>query len=47
MCELMKCFHVRDHYLYILFGRYEKYGMDGLEKFNERKVTNELKRSVI
>ena len=47
MCELMKCFHVRDHYLYILFGRYEKYGMDGLEKFKERKVTNELKRSVI
>ena len=47
MCELMKHFHVRDHYLYILFGRYEKYGMDGLEKFKERCVTNTLKQSVI
>ena len=28
MVELMKRFHVRDHYLYILFGRYEKYGAD-------------------
>lgn len=47
MCELMKRYHVRDHYLYILFGRYEKYGMDGLEKFKERRITNTLKQSVI
>ena len=47
MCELMKRFHVRDHYLYILFGRYEKYGMDGLEKFKKRCVTDTLKQSVI
>ena len=33
MSELMKRYHVRDHYLYIQFGRYEKYGIDGLEKF--------------
>ena len=47
MVELMKRFHVRDHYLYILFGRYEKYGLSGLEKYKERVVTDELKRLVI
>ena len=47
MCDLMKRYHVRDHYLYILFGRYEKYGMDGLEKFKERRITDTLKQSVI
>ena len=47
MSELMKRYHVRDHYLYILFGRYEKYGIDGLEKFKERRITNALKQSVI
>ena len=47
MSELMKRYHVRDHYLYILFGRYEKYGMDGLEKFKERRITDTLKQSVI
>ena len=47
MVELMKRFHVRDHFLYILFGRYEKYGMSGLEKYKERVVTDELKRLVI
>ena len=47
MSELMSRYHVRDHYLYILFGRYEKYGMDGLEKFKERHITDTLKQSVI
>ena len=47
MVELMKRFHVRDHYLYILFGRYEKYGLSGLEKYKERVVTDELKQLVI
>jgi len=47
MSELMKRYHVRDHYLYILFGRYEKYGMVGLEKFKERRITDTLKQSVI
>ena len=47
MSELMNRYHVRDHYLHILFGRYEKYGMDGLEKYKERRITNTLKRSVI
>ena len=46
MSELMKRFHVRDHYLYILFGRYEKYGLDGLLRFKERCVTDALKQSV-
>ena len=40
MCELMKRYHVRDHYLYIPFGRYEKYGIDGLEKLKDRCITN-------
>ena len=31
----------------ILFGRYEKYGMDGLEKFKERRITDTFKQSVI
>ena len=30
-----------------LFGRYEKYGMSGLEKYKEREITNELKQFVI
>ena len=47
MSELMKRFHVRDHYLYILFGRYEKYGMDGLLRFKEKRITDALKQSVI
>ena len=47
MVDLMDRFHVRDHFLYILFGRYEKYGMSGLERYKEKEVTNELKQSVI
>ena len=47
MSELMKHYHVHDHYLYILFSRYEKYGMDGLENFKKRRITNTLKQSVI
>jgi transposase len=47
MVDLMDRFHVRDHFLYILFGRYEKYGMSGLERYKEKEVTNELKLSVI
>ena len=47
MSELMERFHVRDHYLYILFGRYEKYGMAGLLRFKEKRITDALKQSVI
>ncbi len=47
MAELMRRFHVRDHYLYILFGRYEKYGIDGLERYRRKRVTPKLKKSVI
>lgn len=47
MSELMARFHVRDHYLYILFGRYEKYGMEGLSKFKARRITAALKQSII
>ena len=47
MVELMKRFHVRDHYLYILFGRYEKHDLSGLEKYKERVVTDVLKQLVI
>ncbi len=47
MVELMTRFHVRDHYLYILFGRYNKYGMDGLEKYKKTVVTFELKEQII
>lgn len=35
MVELMTRFYVRDHYLYFLFGRYNKYGIEGLEKLQE------------
>ena len=47
MVELMNRFHVRDHYLYILFGRYEKYGIDGLERYKRKRITAKLKKSVI
>ena len=47
MSELMARFHVRDHYLYILFGRYEKYGLEGLSKFKARRITAALKQSII
>jgi len=47
MVELMNRFQVRDHYLYILFGRYEKYGIDGLERYKRRRITAKLKKSVI
>lgn len=43
MVELMTRFYVRDHYLYFLFGRYNKYGIEGLEKLQETVVTFELK----
>ena len=47
MSELMKRFHVRDHYLKILFGRYEKYGMDGLLRFKGDHIDDKLKKSII
>ncbi len=47
MVELMSRFHVRDHYLYILFGRYKKYGIEGLESYKGKHITAELKQSVI
>ena len=47
MVELMNRFQVRDHYLYILFGRYEKYGIDALERYKRRRITAKLKKSVI
>lgn len=47
MVELMERFHVRDHFLYILFGRYKKYGLQGLGKFTNTVSTNELKQSVL
>lgn len=47
MVELMTRFHVRDHYLYILFGRYKKYGIDGLENYKKTVVSLELKEQII
>ncbi|MCD8041843.1 MAG: transposase [Bacteroides sp.] len=47
MIELMTRFHVRDHYLYILFGRYQKYGMEGLENYKKTVVSFELKEQII
>lgn len=47
MVELMTRFHVRDHYLYILFGRYNKYGIEGLENYKKTIVTFQLKEQII
>ncbi|RHJ83894.1 helix-turn-helix domain-containing protein [Parabacteroides sp. AM08-6] len=47
MVELMTRFHVSDHYLYILFGRYKKYGFSGLENYKKAVVSFELKEQII
>lgn len=38
MIELMTRFHVRDYYLYILWGQYEKYSIDGLESCKKKLI---------
>lgn len=43
MVELMTRFHVREHYLYILFGQYKKYGINGLKTYKKIVVSFELK----
>jgi len=47
MIELMTRFHVRDHYLYILFGQYKKYGINGLETYKKTVVSLELKEQIV
>lgn len=47
MVELMTRFHVRDHYLYILFSQYRKYGINGLETYKKTVVSLELKEQII
>lgn len=47
MIELMTRFHVRDHYLYILFGRYRKFGIAGIENYQKTVVSLELKEQIV
>lgn len=47
MVELMTRFHVSDYYLYILFGRYKKYGIDGLENYKKTVISLALKLQII
>ena len=47
MVELITRFHVSDYYLYILFGRYKKYGIDGLENYKKTVISLELKLQII
>ncbi len=47
MIELMTRFHVRDYYLYILFGGHKKYGIDGLDNYKKTVVSLQLKEQII
>lgn len=41
MVELIECFHIRDHFLYILLNRYKKYNLKGLDKPKNIRSTEE------
>lgn len=47
MSELMKRYHVRDHYLYILFGRYEAEKKRICEIFHESKCRYGYRRIIM